>query len=35
MMTAKLRGMIRRGVIGGHACSMRDPYCRGDFWVKP
>jgi hypothetical protein len=35
VVMAKLHSMILRGVIGGHACSMRQPYCRGDFWVKP
>jgi len=29
----KLQSCVRRNVIGGHACSVSSPYCRGDFWV--
>jgi hypothetical protein len=27
----KLQSCIRRGIIGGHACSVSYPYYRGDF----
>lgn len=30
----RLQSCIRRGVIGGHACNVSYPYCRGDFYVK-
>jgi hypothetical protein len=28
-----LRSCVDRGVIGGHACSIVEPYCRGDFEI--
>lgn len=31
VVLTKLRSMVRRRVIGGHACSLSAPYCRGDF----
>ena len=31
VVMTKLRSCVRRGVIGGHACSLTEPYCRGDF----
>ncbi len=31
VVLAKLQSSVKRGVIGGHACSISPPYCRGDF----
>ncbi len=31
LVVAKLKGMCDRGVIGGHVCSVDEPWCRGDF----
>lgn len=31
VVVAKLASAVRRGVIGGHACSISPPWCRGDF----
>jgi len=33
VVLCKLRSAVRRGVIGGHACSVSPPYCRGDFEI--
>jgi hypothetical protein len=34
VVMTKLRSCIRRGVIGGCACSKSEPYCRGDFELR-
>ncbi len=31
VVVSKLQSAVRRGVIGGHACSVSKPWCRGDF----
>lgn len=30
---ARVRKLVKRGVLGGHVCSLTRPYCRGDIFV--